>query len=62
MTQEFAALKQLIEEAEPDVGKAHAGQHAAGTRLRKKMKEIKDQAQIIRKGVLERRVAADKTK
>ena len=39
--QEFENLKRLVQEAEDDVNKAIGGNKAAGTRVRKKMQEIK---------------------
>jgi hypothetical protein len=53
--EEFETLKRLITEAEEDVGKARGGNKAAGTRVRKKMQEIKAAAQEVRKKVLEGR-------
>lgn len=53
--QEFEALKRLIQEAEEDVAKAIGGNKAAGTRVRKRMQEIKAQAQEVRKKILEGR-------
>jgi hypothetical protein len=53
--QEFETLKQLVTEAEPDVLKAAGGNKAAGTRVRKKMQDIKAAAQEVRKKVLEGR-------
>ena len=53
--QEFDALKRLVIEAEDDVAKAIGGNKAAGTRVRKKMQEIKSAAQEVRKKVLEGR-------
>ena len=53
--QEFETLKRLITEAEDDVAKAEGGNKAAGTRVRKKMQEIKSAAQEVRKKVLEGR-------
>ena len=53
--QEFETLKQLVAEAEPDVQKANGGNKAAGTRVRKKMQDIKAAAQEVRKKVLEGR-------
>ena len=55
--QEFEALKRLIVEAEEDVAKAIGGNKAAGTRVRKKMQEIKAAAQEVRKKILEGREA-----
>ncbi len=53
--QEFEALKRLIAEVEEDVAKAQGGNKAAGTRVRKKMQEIKAAAQEVRKKILEGR-------
>lgn len=52
---EYEKLKQLVTEAEEDVNKAHGGNKAAGTRVRKKMQEIKSAAQDVRKKILEGR-------
>jgi len=52
---EYDALKQLVAEAEDDVNKAMGGNKAAGTRVRKKMQEIKSAAQEVRKKILEGR-------
>jgi hypothetical protein len=53
--QEYETLKQLVAEAEEDVAKAIGGNKAAGTRVRKKMQEIKSAAQDVRKKILEGR-------
>jgi len=53
--QEYETLKRLVAEAEDDVSKAIGGNKAAGTRVRKKMQEIKSAAQEVRKKVLEGR-------
>lgn len=53
--QEYELLKQMVIEAEPDVQKARGGNKAAGTRVRKKMQEIKSAAQDVRKRILEGR-------
>ncbi len=55
--QEYETLKQLILEIEEDVAKAEGGNKAAGTRVRKKMQEIKAAAQELRKKILESREA-----
>ncbi|MCC6240049.1 MAG: histone H1 [Phycisphaerales bacterium] len=52
---EYETLKQLVAEAEEDVRKALGGNRAAGTRVRKKMQEIKAAAQELRKKILEGR-------
>jgi hypothetical protein len=57
--QEYETLKRLVTEAEEDIMKAEGGNKMAGTRARKKMQEIKDTAQVIRKKVLEGREAKD---
>jgi hypothetical protein len=53
--QEYETLKRLVTEAEDDVAKAIGGNKAAGTRVRKKMQEIKSAAQDVRKKILEGR-------
>ena len=53
--QEFDTLKKLVTDAEDDVAKALGGNKAAGTRVRKKMQEIKSAAQDVRKKILEGR-------
>ena len=54
---EYDTLKRLVEEAAEDVAKATGGNKAAGTRVRKKMQEIKSAAQEVRKKILEGRGA-----
>ena len=53
--QEYETLKALVAEVEDDVNKAVGGNKAAGTRVRKKMQEIKSAAQDLRKKILEGR-------
>jgi len=53
--QEYETLKRLVQEADEDVAKAIGGNKAAGTRVRKKMQEIKSAAQDVRKKILEGR-------
>ncbi len=53
--QEYETLKKLVEEVAEDVAKAQGGNKAAGTRVRKKMQDIKSAAQEVRKKVLEGR-------
>ena len=53
--QEFDTLKRLVAEAEDDVNKAEGGNKAAGTRVRKKMQDIKAASQDVRKKILEKR-------
>jgi len=55
LMQEYETLKQLVVEAQEDVEKATGGNKAAGTRVRKKMQEIKSAAQEVRKKILEGR-------
>jgi len=45
----------MIQEVEEDVAKASGGNKAAGTRVRKKMQDIKAAAQEVRKKILEGR-------
>jgi hypothetical protein len=52
---EYEKLKQLVAEVEDDVNKAMGGNKAAGTRVRKKMQDIKSAAQDVRKKILEGR-------
>lgn len=54
---EYETLKRLVAEAEDDVNKAIGGNKAAGTRVRKKMQEIKSAAQEVRRKILEGREA-----
>lgn len=53
--QEYETLKQLVAEVEEDIRKAEGGNKAAGTRVRKKMQDIKSAAQDVRKRILEGR-------
>lgn len=57
--QEFERLKQLVAEVDEDVKKAEGGNKAAGTRVRKYMQDIKNQAQEVRKKVLEVRAVQE---
>ena len=52
---EYETLKRLVAEVEDDVNKAIGGNTAAGTRVRKKMQEIKSAAQAVRQKILEGR-------
>jgi len=56
---EFDQLKALVAEVEDDVAKAIGGNKAAGTRVRKKMQDIKSAAQEVRKKILEGRQDGD---
>jgi len=53
--QEYETLKRLVAEAEDDVNKAVGGNKAAGTRVRKKMQEVRSTAQTLRQKILEGR-------
>ena len=57
--QEYETLKRLVDEAAEDVAKATGGNKAAGTRVRKKVQEIKSAAQEVRKKILEGRDGAE---
>ncbi len=52
---EYEQLKQLVAEVEDDLNKAVGGNKAAGTRVRKKMQAIKQEAHKIRMRILENR-------
>jgi hypothetical protein len=52
---EYEVLKQLVAEVQDDLNKAVGGNKAAGTRVRKKMQDIKSEAQKIRQRILENR-------
>lgn len=51
----YQQLRRLVDEAEDDLKKADGGNKAAGTRVRKRMQDIKNQAQDVRVKVLETR-------
>ncbi len=53
--QEYETLKRFVAEVEDAVNKARGGNKAAGTRVRKKMQEIKSAAQNVRQKILEGR-------
>jgi hypothetical protein len=55
--QEYETLKRMVTEVEDDLNKAAGGNKAAGTRVRKKMQDIKAEAQKIRQRILEGREA-----
>jgi len=50
--EQYELLKRLVAEVEEDVRKASGGNKAAGTRVRKKMQEIKAAAQAVRMEIL----------
>lgn len=52
---EYENLKRMVTEVEEDLNKAVGGNKAAGTRVRKKMQEIKAESQKIRQRILENR-------
>ncbi len=51
--QAYEKLKTLVEEIESDIQKAHGGNKAAGTRVRKQMQMVKQAAQDVRNNILE---------
>jgi hypothetical protein len=55
MSQKYENLVKLVNEVRGDVEKADAGNKAATARVRKTMMEIKNEAQEIRKEMLELR-------
>ncbi|MEX0775634.1 MAG: hypothetical protein WD042_07945 [Phycisphaeraceae bacterium] len=57
MLETYEQLKNMIVTAEDDVRKAAGGNKAAGTRVRKLMQDIKNQAQALRVQILENRDA-----
>lgn len=50
---EYEQLERLIAEGRDDYQKALGGNKAAGTRVRKQMQDVKNQAQVIRQKMLE---------
>lgn len=58
----FETLKKLVVEAEADVLKWKGGNKAAGTRVRKAMQDIKEQAQAVRVAVLDARETEEPAK
>jgi hypothetical protein len=53
--EQYELLKRLVAEVEEDISKAEGGNRAAGTRVRKKMQEIKAAAQEVRTKILNSR-------
>jgi len=51
--EDYERLKELVESVADDIQKATGGNKAAGTRVRKTMQEVKEAAQMVRKGILE---------
>ncbi|KKK65140.1 hypothetical protein LCGC14_2977140 [marine sediment metagenome] len=52
---EYTKLKEIVEACSADIAKFDSGNKAAGTRIRKAMQEVKNQAQIVRQAVLKKR-------
>lgn len=52
---EYAKLKEIVENCAADIDKFESGNKAAGTRVRKAMQDVKNQAQEVRKAVLDKR-------
>ncbi|MCA9309941.1 MAG: hypothetical protein KDA21_01980 [Phycisphaerales bacterium] len=50
---EYEQLERMIAEGREDYQKALGGNKAAGTRVRKQMQTVKNQAQVIRQKMLE---------
>lgn len=50
--QEYEKLKTLVEDCAEEIEKFDKGNKAAGTRVRKMMQDIKEQAQVVRKAIL----------
>jgi hypothetical protein len=55
LSDSYDKLRELVTEAEDDVKKTVGGNKAAGTRVRKRLQEIKNQAHAMRAEVLEAR-------
>lgn len=51
--EDYERLRELVESVADDIQKATGGNKAAGTRVRKTMQEVKEAAQMVRKGILE---------
>ncbi len=50
--QEFNDLCAIIEACKGDIEKASSGNKSAGTRIRKAMQDVKNQAQALRKAIM----------
>jgi len=59
MIEIYEQLKKMVDALEDDVRKAAGGNKAAGTRIRKALQDVKNQAQILRVRILETREAGD---
>ena len=55
LSEAYEQLRQLVADVEDDVKKAAGGNKAAGTRVRKKLQDVKNHSQDMRKLVLEQR-------
>lgn len=55
MIEAYEQLKELLASSEEDIRKAAGGNKAAGTRVRKLMQQVKNDAQALRMKVLEDR-------
>lgn len=55
LSEAYEQLRQLVTDVEDDVKKAEGGNKAAGTRVRKKLQDVKNHSQDMRKLVLEQR-------
>lgn len=53
LTQRLTSMHESITKAMEDAEKAEGGNKAAGTRVRKVMQEVKEDAQKVRKSVME---------
>lgn len=56
---EFDKLKAIFDLCQEDVDKVERGNRAAGTRLRKKMQDLKKAAQEVRAAVLAKKDTAE---
>jgi hypothetical protein len=59
MIESYEQLRALIESARDDVEKAAGGNKTAGTRVRRLMQQIKNDAQALRLKVLETRESGE---
>lgn len=59
MIEIYEQLKKMVDGLEDDVRKASGGNKAAGTRIRKALQDVKNQAQLLRVRILETREAGD---
>jgi hypothetical protein len=59
MIEFYEQLKKMVDAIEDDVRKAAGGNKAAGTRVRKALQDVKNQAQVLRVKILEGREGED---